>query len=362
MAAQRATVPQLDATGIELGYLESFPRLRALAWQNDWLYASRGYTLFRARFGASRIEWQPVGEYRPAWWRNVSSASRLGFRLFRDGFHALAVLSTGQLVASVPGAIVTLAPGESEFRVSHELLRGTRPLHIAVAPDDCIFWGEYFSNASRDEVHVYASSDRGNTWNIAYTFPAHSIRHVHNIVYDPWRECLWLLTGDNADECRILRASSDFKNVDMVLFGKQQFRAVALIPTEHAVYFSTDTPFESNSIYVLDSDSVAAPVAKISSSSICGCEVGGSLFFSTMVEPSDVNLEQHACLYGSPDGVSWQRMLRWKKDRWPMRLFQYGNVLLPDGKNATDLLALTTIAVQPGEFETSIWRLHQASS
>ena len=137
---------------------------------------------------AAGVAWEHVARYPPVWWRNLSVSSRLTFRLFRDGFHALAVLASGHIVAAVPGAILTLAPGEDEFRVSHRILRGTRPLHIAVTPDDHVFWGEYFDNPGRDEVHIYASADRGATWNVAYTFPRGAIRHVHNIVYDQWAQ------------------------------------------------------------------------------------------------------------------------------------------------------------------------------
>ena len=77
-------------------------------------------------------------------------------------------------------------------------------------PDGYVYWGEYFDNPHRDEVHIYASTDHGLTWNVAYTFPQGAIRHVHNIVYDKWEDCLWVLTGDNGPECRILKASCDF--------------------------------------------------------------------------------------------------------------------------------------------------------
>ena len=173
-------------------------------------------------------------------------------RLFRDGFHALAILPSGALVAAVPKAIVTLRPGDTEFRQTHAILRGTRPLHITAVPGGTIFWGEYFDNPAREEVHIYASTDAGATWSVAYTFPKGAIRHVHNIVHDPWEDCLWVLTGDYGDECRILRAACDFSRVEAVLQGKQQARAVAAVPTEDGLYFSSDTPLESNYIYRLD--------------------------------------------------------------------------------------------------------------
>jgi hypothetical protein len=336
----------------------AFPRMRALAWSNDVLYASQGYTLLRARMQTNtKPIWEDVGSYRPGVWRSITSSSRLASRLFRDGFHALAVLSSGHLVGAVPSAIVTLAPGETEFRVSHKLLRGTRPLHFAVTPRDHVFWGEYFDNPRRDEVHIYASSDRGVHWDVAYTFRKGAIRHVHNIVYDEWENCFWVLTGDHGSECRILRASCDFKNVDVILSGNQQARSAALVPTREALYFSSDTPLETNHVYRLDRRGNLSRVATLSSSSIYGCRVGNAVFFSTMVEPSAINVDRNVCLYGSPDGLQWQRVLQRKKDRWPTSLFQYGNAFLPDGKNTTGLLASTTIAVEQADLETTFWRV-----
>ena len=102
-------------------------------------------------------------------------------------------------------------PAKREFHRTHPITRGTRPLHITAVPGGAIFWGEYFDNPARDQVHIYASTDDGATWSVAYTFPKGAIRHVHNIVHDPWGDCLWVLTGDYGDECRILRATCDFR-------------------------------------------------------------------------------------------------------------------------------------------------------
>jgi len=347
------------SAGLNPVRIATFPRMRALAWHNDVLYASQGYALLRAtvKTNASTIEWEHVGQYRPAAWRAVTSSFRLASRLFRDGFHALAALSSGHLVGAVPHAIVTQSPGSTEFQVSQKLLRGTRPLHLATTPSGHIFWGEYFDNPRRDEVHVYASTDQGAHWEVAHTFPRGIIRHVHNIVYDEWDNCFWVLTGDHGSECRILRASRDFKSVDVILSGSQQARSAALIPTRDALYFSSDTPLESNHVYHLDRRGNLGKLATLSSSSIYGCLVGNAVFFSTMVEPSLANSSRDVCLYGSLGGAHWQHLQKWKKDRWPMGLFQYGNAVLPDGTNTTRLLAVTTIAVEGVDLETSMWRI-----
>ena len=345
---------------VKLSKVAVFPRLRALAWDRDVLYASRGYELLRAGITSpsAPVHWECVASVQPSFWRLLTSSSTLASRLFRDGFHALGVLDSGELVAAIPKAIVTLSPGAREFRITHQISRGTRPLHFAVTSNNHIFWGEYFDNPQRDEVHIYASTD-GMRWDVAYTFPKGTIRHVHNIIYDEWEDCLWVLTGDDGSECRIIRASCDFRDADVVLSGNQQVRAAAAIPMQDGLYFSSDTPLERNHVYHLDRRGSLTRLSVLSSSSIYGCRVGEHLFFSTMVEPSGANREREVCVYGSADRTQFRPLLSWEKDHWPMKLFQYGNAMLPDGNNDGGLLALTTVAVRGADWETSLWRISQ---
>jgi hypothetical protein len=353
------TQPSLPSNSVPLALTKvaTFSRLRALAWSGNVLYGSRGYQLLSAEPQKS-FEWKCVARFRPAAWRSLTSCSRLAYRLVRDGFHALSVLPSGHIVAAVPGAIVTLSPGRRYFEITHRITRGTRPLHITSTPDGRVYWGEYFDNKARGEVFIYASDDRGLTWNVAYTFPAGAIRHVHSIVYDSWQDCLWILTGDYERECRILRASCDLTRVESVLEGNQQARAVAIIPTCDALYFASDTPLEQNHIYRLNRRGELTRVTAISSSSIQGCSVQAALFFSTMAEPSETNETRKVHLYGSRDGSAWEKNLTWEKDGWPMNFFQYGNAFLPDGINTTDLLAVTTVAVKDFDLKTELWRVN----
>jgi len=335
------------------------PGLRALAWRDDILYSSRGYELLRARIhDAERgLNWESVAKFQPPLKRRISVLNRLGARLFRDGFHALAVLPGGALVAAVPGAIIACHPNESDFLVTHAITRGTRPLHITAVPSGTVYWGEYFDNAQRDAVYIYGSADGGATWHVAYAFPKRAIRHVHNIVYDRWANCLWILTGDYGDECRILCASCDFTQVEVVLQGNQQARAVAAIPSEDALYFASDTPLEPNYIYRLDRRATLTQLAGISSSSIYGCRVGTHLFFSTMVEPSEANRDRNVRIYAGDarDAKRWESVLSWPKDAWHMALFQYGNAFFPDGNNIVPYLTVSTAAVKTDDAVTSIY-------
>jgi hypothetical protein len=367
------------SSALKLRRIAAWRGIRALAWDGDVLYGCRGYQVVRlnARMNTrpqagKSAEWEVVARFSPVWWRNLTSRVALSYRLARDGFHALAILGSPlddpTMVGAVPGALVTRAPGSDEFHVTHKVQRGTRPLHVTAVPSGTIYWGEYFDNRERAEVHIYASTDRGRTWQIAYTFSAGSIRHVHNIVYDRWGDCLWILTGDEGAECKVLRASCDLgsveRPVEVVLAGNQQARAVAAIPTREGLYLSTDTPFEKNHMYRLDRAGNVEQVGDLASSSIFGCRVacrvGEAMFFSTMIEPSAVNTGREVHLAGSRDGTNWQVLARWKKDNLPMRYFQYGNAFLPDGENTTHYLAATTIAVERDDLVTTLWEVESA--
>lgn len=331
--------------------------LRALAWNGQTLYASRGYTLLATE--PERLPcWGKVAQFSSAPWRHITARSRLSLRLFRDGFHALAVHPSGNLIATVPGAIVMLPAGEKEFHVTYRINRGTRPLHITAVPDGRVYWGEYFDNPKRDEVRIYASHNGGTTWDVAYTFPAGSIRHIHNIVYDRWEDCLWVFTGDYGRECRIIKASLDFRTTEEVLAGSQQARAVAAIVNENGIYFASDTPLEQNHIFHLDRSGNVTCLCDIPSSSIYACRNRTGMFFATMIEPSDVNRANDVQLLGSSDGESWTQLDSWRKDRWPMKFFQYGNAFLPSGNNETCLLAASTVAIKDADLMTTIWRTH----
>jgi hypothetical protein len=84
------------------------------------------------------------------------------------------------------------------------------------------------------------------------------------------------------------------------------------------------------------------------------------MFFSTMIEPSAVNIDRDVQIVGSRDGINWQVLARWTKDNLPMRYFQYGNAILPDGENSTRYLAATSIAVEAHDLVTTLWEVESA--
>ena len=98
-----------------------------------------------------------------------------------------------------------------------------------------------------------------------------------------------------------------------------------MVPMEDGLYFSSDTPLELNHVYQMDRKGNLTTMADLSSSSIYGCKSGDAIFFSTMVEPSQVNRLAAISIYGSrtgsgPENHAWPILLSWRKDRWPIEI------------------------------------------
>ena len=152
------------SSALKLRKVAAWQGIRVLAWDGDILYGCRGYQVVRLQIRpqvdrphiAECADWEPVASYRPVWWRNLTSRSTLTYRLMRDGFHALAILSNRQtrqtrqtndrtMVGAVPGALVTRTPNSDEFHVTHQVQRGIRPLHVTAVPSGTILTGESIS-------------------------------------------------------------------------------------------------------------------------------------------------------------------------------------------------------------------------
>ncbi|ACB86090.1 glycosyl hydrolase [Natranaerobius thermophilus] len=205
--------------------------------------------------------------------------------------------------------------------------RGSRPLKVCLSNGN-LYYGEYFGNKYRDPVRVYKSTDFGKTWEVTYVF--NNIRHIHGIFEDPYTGNIWVTTGDSGDEAAIWVTNNDFKDVQPVLKGGQQFRAVTLLFTQDYIYYGTDTPLEDNYIYRLDKkDYNLEKLVKVDSSVFHGTVVNNNLFFSTACEPSEVNETRKVKVWMSRDGENWEVIKTFKKDILSYKYFQYGQVFFP---------------------------------
>ena len=275
----------------------------------------------------------------------LRALAELSRRLFRCSIHHAIRINENIVVLIGFGMIYTYDLRANRLNREITPICGKRPLNLCADNDSWLYYGEYTGNRDRSPVHIYGSKNGGKQWETVWRFTG--IRHVHGVFYDSYDDRIWVTTGDNDEEAAIWMTDDRFRTLGKVVGGTQQLRAVQLLFTQNHVYFGSDTQLERNFIYRLDRRTgKVEKLQEVESSVFWGCKVGNYLFFSTAVEPSKVNKCKDACIWGSKDGKTWKCVARFRKDIWPMKLFQYGQILFPAGENNSDYLWFTPFATE----------------
>lgn len=224
---------------------------------------------------------------------------------------------------------ITLISGDSSISKTFYIERGSKPLNLCIAPSGNIYFGEYFQNMEKQAVNIYCSKDNAQTWNIAYTFEAGNINHIHGLFFDKYTDRIWVATGDRENECIIGYTEDEFKSFVEVFRGGQEYRTCQLFFYKDFIVFGTDTQYEQNVIKKFDRKTLEiTELQKVQGSVIKGGQVGDVAFISTTVEPSKVNKDKYAYLWVTKDGLHWEERYKAKKDCWPS-IFQFGTFEFP---------------------------------
>ena len=316
------------------------PKLRVHAIDADALYAAQGRTLVKLSFTGQPQAFNkfhfdvPDGLFR---------ATELGRRLWRAGIHHV-VCFKDKLVIFIDKLVLAISSVDGSIVGSPVALTESRPLAVCNAANEKLYYGEYNGIKKGNSSGIILSED-GIHWTEIYRL--RNIRHIHGIYFDPYGKSIWVTTGDADTESGLWVTGDGFKTIERALGGSQQTRAIQLLFTQTHVYFGSDTSLEKNFIYRMDKRTGhVEQLQEVESSVFWGCKVGDSLFFSTAVEPSQVNTSRYAFIWGSQDGEKWRRVAAFRKDLWPMRLFQYGQIHFPTGKNDTGCLFFTPVATE----------------
>ncbi len=296
--------------------------------------------------------------------KHLLSKSRLFERLMRLEPRCAAACENGALI-SCGGRVIrcdakngSLTP-ELKFRGGmHDTLSFCQIRDLKGFPD-CVCFGDYWGNPKAEEASVWARTLDG--WKKAFSFPAGHVKHIHGIVADTFRSQLIILTGDSDGESGIWSLKSGFSGIEPILKGSQKCRACVAFPMEIGILYATDTPLEENGIYLAyeDGDGWSSKlICPIPGPCIYGASAraeDGKVFylFATSVEP-DSRLGSLRYLFARKPGPGvsdrythlicgniengFKETARYKKDIWPMALFQFGNMQFPAGSMKNILL------------------------
>lgn len=293
----------------------------------DKTIASKGYRLFVSY--DSGINWHYWSKLERNKYSPFSYFHLLA-RLTRSEIHALYYLPGGDYFCIAKKGIYKLDPESSKFKKVHHILRGSRPLHMAIDNDEYLYFGEYFLNYKREPVNIYSSFDYGNMWDVIYTFPLNSIFHIHGLFYDKFEDKIWITTGDEDGECMIGYTEDKFKTIRELFKGGQDYRAVKLLFFKDYILYGTDSPFMENKIYKINRiTNKLEMIFSVQGSVVHATQIDNFAFFSTMVEPSKINTDRHSYIWQYDGKNEWKCLASYKKDFWNMFLFQPGNIQFP---------------------------------
>lgn len=292
----------------------------------------------------------------PASWKE---GTRVSTRLFRREPKYAVPLGTNSMLLVGHNQIMLVNPERKEISDLARAREGfSDPLNICPATGQwSAIWGDYGSNAQHEAVYLYGLHQSGGVERI-FSFAPGQVRHIHNII--PKRAGgYYIFTGDQEDTAGIYEADPEFKRVTPVRTGKQQYRAVIGFDTDEGLLYATDAVNEQNAIYFLKRNGQLEQLTLLNGSCIYGTEYKGCYYFSTTVEP-DENQRKLVSLFSTKRGkgilsdevflikadaqmqVSEEMVFR--KDGWPMKLFQYGAIQFPRGN--ADRLWIYPVAVK----------------
>jgi hypothetical protein len=322
------------------------------------LWATRGRTVLRLRDGAQ--EWLPVVELPRAWPRDLLSGPRALERASRADQAVLYPLSSESAFVVRAGTMFVV---DKQGVKTIGIIQGDCPLKssIAVAGNGSLLFGEYFQNRARRPVHIWRVVPEAGNAEIAWTFPAGRIRHVHGVFRDSQDDgVVWVTTGDENGECYLWRSDDDLQTLTPVGDGSQSCRVVTpfFTPT-HLVWF-TDSHSEQNYRMTLDRRTLKLERHEPMESSVWYGTVttDGMFFAATAVEQGAGVQTEYATILFSSDGFRWRALRRFRKDPWrPRGIFKFGVISFATGCAAKDELWISGEALWHLDGRSAVCRL-----
>lgn len=311
---------------------------------SDFFVVADGYSLFKCLVSSGKAEnFAKVKDLKNA----ILSKFRLTRRLFRAEITHLYRFQNDTWMCIAKKGIFRYNKASKLFEKCCDIEKGSRPMNLCQGNDGSIYYGEYCFNPQRHPMRIFCSKDNGNTWNVAYTFGAGEINHIHGVFNDPYTGRLWVATGDDDEACIFGYTEDGFKTFVKEYTGSQQYRVCVPLFTPDEIVFATDSQYEQNVIRSIDRKTgEVKDFQKIQGSGIYAAQNGKLMMVSTTVEPSSVNTDQSSHLWYSWDGHNWKELISFKKDCLPKTYFQFGSIRFPHYEGETDYLAFNGRALK----------------
>lgn len=293
--------------------------------------------------GTSIISRLPVSGFKGFWGR-----FRLFNRLLRLEPRCAGKLAEHRYVICLLGKLWLVESREGRLTELYNLRSGYSLLSFC-EKQGSLYWGDYGPNPNHNEINIYRLNSKLDI-EIVYTFHSKSIRHIHNIINDG--NDFIVMTGDNEPQAGIYRANADWTDVKPWKNGEQKYRAVVGFPFKGGFLYATDSVETENHLVFINSEGKEMDLSLINGSCIYGTETKGFFLFSTTVESHEgsgprkllsnklgggIKSKDVHILAVDKEDLSIRVIMKYKKDFWPMKLFQYGRAPFAGGQEESTL-------------------------
>lgn len=297
--------------------------------------------------------------------------SKLATRLLRLGIRSAISLDEEHVLLSVGNTIYEFDLTTGKLSNGYYCGKGIRPLIFTKVEsvegfEDSIVFGGYRMNFDKEPVYIYKRTGV-DQWEKVYAFDQGAINHVHNVVPDPYRKCLWVFTGDFDEASAIWKVTDNYQKVERVLCNDQKYRGCVVFALPEGLLYATDAPFADDYIYLMNPDTLEVKaVAPISGSCIYGCRWKDKFVFSSTVESDGREQSKFIKIIGWSRGAGikddyahlyvgnltegFKDVYQAKKDMWSY-LFQFGVFKFPAGANNGDTLWFQPMATRENDLK-----------
>jgi hypothetical protein len=338
----------------------------------EYCLCSRDHSVFRFNYNTSsfvKICQLPPAQTGIAGWLKDKIARHSLYRRFRPspGISHLTQTPDGTLVIVYDRIYLyrPLEEGRSGMAkpLATDLGRFAPPLRNGLAVDprrSVVYFGEYLNNHSRD-VRVIGINTATSEVKVCWQFSRQQIKHIHAIIYDAYRQRIWLTTGDNNEESAFYYTDDSFATVHKFAGGDQSWRATGILFDETGMEWGMDA----------GKDAPADAINYIwrwdfaSNSRLLRCTIGnpayaisqldnGGAVLTTTYEPGRLQdtPEQAALWYRNPAGEWQQVYCQNYLYRAMPGVSKYGMLFIPQGTMPVSQLLFSPVNCQLGQLTT----------
>lgn len=291
-------------------------------------------------------------------------------RLLRLGVRAAEAIDDTTVILSIGSMLYELNINSGELSKGFHCGKGIRPLIFTSVKGvngivDGVYFGGYLGNRHKQPVNVYRRIGI-DEWKVVYTFSQDTINHIHNVVADSYRQCLWIFSGDFDEASAIWRITENFQKVERVVCNDQKYRGCIAYALPEGLLYATDAPFTDNFIYLMDTETFETnTLFPLHGSCIYGCQWKENYVFSSTVEGDGRNTSRWEFFFGRKRGAGikddyvhmymgnlkdgFREIYKEKKDCMPYYTFQFGVFKFPYGVNNTNTLYFQPVATKKND-------------